>query len=101
MADPDDPEDRETGEALLAEALDHTESGGTNTTLLEGDDVTETIVAESEDHDLTILGASRSNLFERLVLGETPRRIGERAENTVIMSKRELELGSWLKRHLN
>lgn len=101
VVDPDDPEDREKGEELLEDVLEHAETDGAETTLLEGEDVTETIVAESEDYDLTVIGATRSNLFERLVLGEIPQQVGERAENTVIMTKRNLKLGSWLRRQFD
>lgn len=101
VADPDNPEDRTEGEALFEEALERVGTKDAEATLLEGDDVTETIATESADHDLTVIGATRSNLFELLVLGEIPRAVGERAEHTVITTKRNLEIGTWLERLLS
>jgi nucleotide-binding universal stress UspA family protein len=69
-------------------------------TVLEGDDVVETVVARSESYDLTIVGATRKGLLQQFVLGAIPEQIGWSANGTVIMAKRNLGIVSRLERWL-
>nr|WP_227376204.1 universal stress protein [Haladaptatus halobius] len=69
-------------------------------TVLEGDDVVETVVARSESYDLTIVGATREGLLQQFVLGAIPEQIGWSANGTVIMAKRNLGIVSRLERWL-
>ncbi|MFC4989334.1 amino acid permease [Saliphagus infecundisoli] len=98
--DPDDPDSREDGERYLDRALAELEEGDVpvETGFVEGTDVAETIIDETEHHDLTIIGATREGLLQRLVLGNIPQTVGEGAYSDVLMVKRNLEIGSRLKR---
>jgi nucleotide-binding universal stress UspA family protein len=66
--------------------------------VVEGDDVVETIVGIGDDHDITLLGATREGLFQQLLFGAVPERVGQGVENTVIMAKRNLDIVSRLQR---
>ena len=93
------PEDRERAEGLLAEAATRLSGGDAvvETELVEGDDVVGAIVAETQRHDLTIIGATREGLLQRILFGAIPEAVGRRAQNTVIMTKRHLDVTSWLR----
>jgi len=66
-----------------------------------GDDVTDAIVEVANDHDLTLLGATREGLLQQLVFGAIPEEVGRRAESTVIMAKKNLDITSRLWRLLH
>ncbi|UPW01721.1 universal stress protein [Halorussus gelatinilyticus] len=51
-------------------------------------DVADVIVAASERHDVTVLGATRSGAIRRRVVGSTPQEVGRRADGTIILAKR-------------
>jgi nucleotide-binding universal stress UspA family protein len=59
--------------------------------------VADAIVAESGDYDLTIIGATREGILQRLVFGAVPEAVAQRAESTVIMAKRYLGVASKLR----
>lgn len=88
---------RETVEAAAAEFEDVTVAGS----VVEGTDVADTLVERSAEHDLTIVGATREGLLQRLVFGATPEAVGRRARGTVIMAKRDLGLRSRVSRWLS
>ncbi len=52
------------------------------------DNVVDSILAESRDHDLVVMGASEEPLFENILVGNVPEQVARRAEVTVIMVKR-------------
>ena len=56
------------------------------------------IVATSDDHDLTVIGATREGLLQQLLFGAVPEGVGERVAGTVIMAKRDLAIRSRLRR---
>ena len=58
------------------------------------------IISESAEYDLTIIGATREGLLQQFVFGGIPEEVGRRAENTVIMAKRNLGISSSLSRLL-
>ncbi|WP_440009162.1 amino acid permease [Halomicrococcus sp. SG-WS-1] len=64
------------------------------TEIIDGTDITDAIVEESADHDLTIIGASREGLLQQVVFGAIPEDVGRRAQSTVIMAKRDLGVTS-------
>ncbi|MDZ7731004.1 MAG: amino acid permease [Natrialbaceae archaeon] len=92
-----DGTDVDTGEEILAATADLLEDVETETVLRQGE-VVEEIVAESADHDLTIMGATRESLLQQLVLGAIPEEVGLQAKGTVIMAKRDLGIASRLSR---
>jgi len=102
VVDPDaTASERRYAEDMVAAATSLIESVPVETAVLEGEDVTGAIVAETAEHDLTIIGATQEGLLQELVFGSVPVRVGQRAENTVIMTKRNLgvvsRLGRWLR----
>ena len=90
------PEDRQRAEQLLQEATVGTEGFTVETELIEGDDIVDTIVNETGTHDLTIIGATREGLLQRVLFGAIPEAVGQRSQSTVIMTKRYLGVTSRL-----
>jgi nucleotide-binding universal stress UspA family protein len=72
---------------LLAAKADSLSGVEVETAVREGD-VPDTIVAESERHDVTVLGSTRTGAIRRRVVGSTPQEVGRRAAGTVILAKR-------------
>lgn len=66
--------------------------------VFDGTDIADTIVEHSAEYDMTIIGATREGLLDQLVFGVIPEEVGRRAENTVIMTKRNLGITSRLTR---
>jgi nucleotide-binding universal stress UspA family protein len=77
-----------------------TEDIGIEHRLVEGEEIAEAIISESAEYDLTIIGATREGLLQQFVFGGIPEEVGRRAENTVIMAKRNLGISSSLSRLL-
>jgi nucleotide-binding universal stress UspA family protein len=80
--------ERERAERLLQEATVGTEGFTVDTELFEAEDVVDAIVTETGNHDLTIIGATREGLLQRVLFGAIPEAVGQRAQSTVIMTKR-------------
>jgi amino acid transporter/nucleotide-binding universal stress UspA family protein len=55
---------------------------------LEGSDIVDTVLAEAEDYDLIIVGASEESLFRNLLMGNVAEQIAKRASVTVMIVKR-------------
>ncbi|MFH5800056.1 amino acid permease [Haladaptatus sp. CMAA 1911] len=70
------------------------------TEMLTGDDVIDTIVERTGEHDLTIIGATREGLLQQFVFGALPEQVGWRSKSTIIMAKRNLGITSRLSRWL-
>lgn len=66
--------------------------------VVEADDVVEAIAAESVNHDLTVVGASREPPIRTLLFGDVPEEVGRRAESAVMMAKRRADVPSRLRR---
>jgi nucleotide-binding universal stress UspA family protein len=94
---PDVSDDART-ERILTSTASVLEDVEMDTLVVEGDEVVETIVEHSADHDMTIIGATRESLLQQLVVGTIPEEVGRRASNTVIMAKRDLGITSRLNR---
>jgi APA family basic amino acid/polyamine antiporter len=93
---PDD--DRDDAEETVEDALADFEDIDVEATVVENGDVVDAITERSADHDLTIIGATREGLFQRIIFGAIPERVGEAAESTVILTKRNLDITSRLRR---
>ncbi len=62
-------------------------------------DVVQGVLAEAEEHDLVVLGATREGLFQQLLVGNVPETIARRCPKTVIVVKRHAgPIKSWLHR---
>ena len=59
-----------------------------STGLVEGHGITETILVESEKHDLVVMGTTEEPLFQNLLTGSIPARVAKQANMTVIIVKR-------------
>lgn len=66
------------------------EEAAVETEVLENEDIAEGVLAESEQHDVTIVGATRESRLHQLVFGTLPETIGRRAHNITIMTRRQL-----------
>ncbi|WP_049998428.1 amino acid permease [Halococcus sediminicola] len=92
--------ERETAEAALEATLDEFAGIDGEATVVVDDDVVAAITEQSADHDLTVIGATREGLLQRVVFGAIPERVGEGAESTVILARRNLDITSRLRRLL-
>lgn len=66
--------------------------------IIESDDIVESIVQESETHDVVVIGATVEGLFQQLLFGAIPQKIANRCPKTVMMVKKNLGLPSWFRR---
>ncbi|MFC7046435.1 amino acid permease [Halobacteriaceae archaeon GCM10025711] len=89
---------REAASASVEDVAASLDDVSCDTRLVESTDVVDGIVEVSSEHDLTIIGATREGLFQQLVFGSIPEAVGQRAEGTVIMAKRNLGITSSLRR---
>jgi APA family basic amino acid/polyamine antiporter len=95
------PEDRADVHETITDAVDSLHEFETKGTVVEHDDIGEAIIARTAAHDLTVIGATRESLFQRVVFGAIPERVGEHAESTVILARRHLGIPSRLQRLFN
>jgi APA family basic amino acid/polyamine antiporter len=91
-------EERAAAEATIEDALSALENGTAEGTVIEADDIVDAITDRSADHDLTVIGATREGVLQRIVFGAIPEQVGEEAESTVILTRRNLGITSRLKR---
>ncbi|MCD6322500.1 MAG: amino acid permease [Clostridiales bacterium] len=68
--------------------------------IVNGDDIVDEIVYEAHKHDIVILGATEEGFWQQLLLGKVSERIAEKCDNTVILTKKDLGVKSWVKRWL-
>ncbi|WP_255197099.1 universal stress protein [Halorarius litoreus] len=94
-------EAREYAQEMLDTARDSVPGVDCETILLEDDDVVGALVAESANHDLTIIGATREGVFQKFLFGTIPETVAERAGSTVIMTKRSLDVGTRLQQSVD
>lgn len=94
-ASEDERADAEATLETVRTELDDVEAEGT---VREDDDIVEAITYRAAEHDLTVIGATREGFLQRIVFGAIPEQVGERVESTVILTKRNLEITSRLKR---
>ncbi|MFC7165417.1 amino acid permease [Halospeciosus flavus] len=99
-----DPDASETERRDAQDRIDDTVAALSDveyeTELLEGEDVVDTIVTETAETDLTLVGATREGILQQLVLGAVPEAVGKRAKGAVIMTKRNLGITSRLRQWL-
>lgn len=62
--------------------------------------VTETVVEEASEHDITILGSTRRGILRRQLVGTVPQAVGRRAETTVIITRRAVGIRPRLNRFI-
>ncbi len=52
--------------------------------------VTDTVVEQASEHDITVLGSTRQGMLRRQLVGSVPQAVGRRADTTVIITRREV-----------
>lgn len=62
--------------------------------IVESDSVCDTIVDQSEDVDLVVLGATSEDIFRRSVVGSLPEQVGRRSASSVLMVKEHRNIPS-------
>lgn len=88
----DDETDATAASEFLASAeasLEDTPGTGVQatSTIHEGDDVAEELVAASADHDVVVFGATRQGAVHRRLVGSIPRAVTRRTDQTVILAR--------------
>jgi len=63
-------------------------------------DVADLIIEESRDYDMVIVGATSEGLFQQVVFGSIPERIGKESDKIVMMVKTNLGIRSWVQKWL-
>jgi nucleotide-binding universal stress UspA family protein len=66
--------------------------------ILEGDDIANSIINESQSHDLVVIGATAENVFQQLLFGSVPVKIAKNCSKTVLMVKNNVGIRSWFRR---
>jgi nucleotide-binding universal stress UspA family protein len=92
---------RQQGESMLSDRTALLVEVSVETSLLESDDVVSALVEENADQDLTILGATREGVIQKLVSGTIPETVAERVPTTVIMTRRALGVRTRLQESLD
>lgn len=90
--------ERDSAESALEGMLEDFPDTDAEVTVVANDDVVDAITARSADHDVTVIGATREGLLQRVVFGTIPERVGEEAESTVVLARRNLGIPSRLRR---
>ena len=92
----------EDARAQLEKITETFEGSGVDveTRIIEHDDVVEALVEEADDHDLTIIGATREGALQQLVFGAIPEAVGDGVRNTAIMVRQNVSAGSRIRRWL-
>ena len=92
VVDPNEDEDgRADAEKILEETGAVIGTSSVDKKVLEGDDIAERVLQESENHDITVVGATRRSRLRQVVFGAVPETIGRQAKNITIMTKRQAE----------
>jgi nucleotide-binding universal stress UspA family protein len=68
--------------------------------IVSGDDVVDEILYESNKHDILILGATEEGFLQQMLLGKVSERIAVKCDKTVILTKKDMGVKSWIKRWL-
>lgn len=79
---------RARGNRALADSLDGIEYERIEPRTVEGANLVDSILENSQGYDLIVIGASEEPLFQNFLVGRLPERIARRAEVTVMMVKR-------------
>ncbi len=66
--------------------------------IVESTDVAQSILDESEKHDLLILGAPNEGTMRQMLFGKLSEKIASDCNKTVILAKKDLGVRSWIRR---
>ncbi|MFC4989336.1 universal stress protein [Saliphagus infecundisoli] len=91
--------EREEKEQVLAKVIaGFTEVPVITQEIIESDSISKTIVDQSNNVDLSVLGATSEDLFRRSVIGSLPEQVGRQSTSSVLMVKAYQDLPSRLVR---
>jgi nucleotide-binding universal stress UspA family protein len=96
--------ERETqARELIEKAIEGIESDTSSLNIepmiIKSDSIATTLIRESEQHSLTLIGASNQSLWEQLRLGSIPEFVSRRSsKSVVIVHKYEGAIKSWTRR---
>lgn len=93
-----DDDERAFADETIEDALEGLHRVESEGTVIEADNIVDAIIDRAADHDLTVIGATREGLLQRLVFGTIPEQVAEGVESTVILTRRNLGITSRLKR---
>lgn len=95
-------EEEEEAERWMNRTLRHVNLGDVEFRAIRSDSVANGIINTASDYDLVVLGAAKTGLFQQLLFGEIPDRVGRYADSSVMLVKRhEGTAKRWLRRILN
>ena len=66
--------------------------------IVSGDDIVDEILYESNKHDILILGATEEGFLQQMLLGKISERIAIKCDKTVILTKKDMGVKSWVRR---
>ena len=96
-----DAEERAEGDEILSHGADIVDGYEPfEQTLLEAEDIHETIIEYAEPFDITVFGAPREGLLQQFMLGTVPEEMSEDATGTVLIAHRGGADESWLDKFL-
>ena len=82
------PDERDSYAEMLEEATVDVEDVPVETRLLEGESIAETIVVESRDYDLTVMGATGTGSLEELLFDSVTAKVARGASGHFIIARR-------------
>jgi amino acid transporter/nucleotide-binding universal stress UspA family protein len=92
----------EEAERWMRHTLRNVDLGDVQFRAIRSDSVANGIVATASEYDLVVLGAAKTGIFQNMLFGEIPDRVGRYAASSVMLVKRhEGKAKSWLRRILN
>ena len=89
---------RENALDLLAKTETKLGDIPTKTTILEEEEIVDTLIEEAEKRDVTVIGGGRGGWFRRVVVGSTARGVGRHAEATLIVATKNRPAKYWISR---
>lgn len=97
-----DREQEEEAERWMAHTLRNVDLGDVQFRAIRSASVAKGIIDTASEYDLVVLGASKTGIFQHMLFGEIPDRVGRYAESSVMLVKRhEGKAKRWLRRILN
>jgi nucleotide-binding universal stress UspA family protein len=101
MTDDPSADGENAGVDVFVEKIGETDADvAVETEVIEGDDVVETLVERTDEHDVTAMGAESEGVLRKLVFGTVPESVGDRTRSTAIVARGHLPPSSQLTRLL-
>ena len=72
----------------MARTLCHVDLGSVEYRVIRSESIADGIAQTGRDHDLVAIGAAKTGMFQQLLFGEIPDRVGQFAPGSVMLVKR-------------